>query len=380
VIADVFHPAYLSYDFGPQHPFSPVRLAMLVDLLDALGCPIRAEVPEPATREEILSVHDERFVASVEAADRGEPVANPEELGLGTPDDPVFPGMDLAARYLAGGTLQAARLVAEGKADAALQLGGGLHHAQRDRASGFCVYNDVAVAIQYLLDRGLTVAYVDIDVHHGDGVQAIFYNNADVLTLSLHESGQYLFPGTGELYELGGGAGRGRSVNVPLEPFTEGESYLQAFNAVVPPVLSWFRADVLVVQAGADAHFADPLADLLLTTRDYEKLFRALVDVGRESCGGRMIFTLGGGYDLASVPRVWALLYLVLHDLPLPDTLPEAWRERWQEKLGTVLPAHLHDSNPGYPPVERREEISSRNRAVTDRLLDSLMPYWYLAS
>ncbi|MGE5235200.1 MAG: acetoin utilization protein AcuC [Acidobacteriota bacterium] len=380
MVADVFHPAYLTYDFGPHHPFSPVRLAMLVDLLDALGCPVHPELPEPATRAELLSVHGDHFVSSVEAAERGEPIPDPEEVGLGTPDDPVFPGMDLAARYLVGGTLLGARLIQEGRADVVLQMGGGLHHAQRDRASGFCVYNDVAVAIRHLLDRGLSVAYVDIDVHHGDGVQAIFYNTPDVLTVSLHESGQYLFPGTGEIYELGAGPGRGRAVNVPLEPFTEGESYLAAFKAVVPPVLSWFRADVLVVQAGADAHFGDPLADLLLTTRDYEKLFRSLSDLGRKFCRGKMIFTLGGGYDLASVPRVWALLYLVLHDLPIPEALPVSWRERWEQRLGVPLPVALHDPNPGYAPVERREEIATRNRSVTDRLLDSLMPYWYLAS
>jgi acetoin utilization protein AcuC len=378
-VIDVYHPAYLSYRFGPGHPFDPVRLEMTIDLLDALGHPVEAMQPEPATRDDLLTVHSAEYVACVEAASRGEGVANPDEVGLGTPDNPVFPGMDLAARYLVGGTLLAAHVLAEGTADRVLQLGGGLHHAQRDHASGFCIYNDLAVAIRYLTSRGMSVAYVDIDVHHGDGVQAIFYDDPNVLTISLHESGRYLFPGTGEVYELGSGEGRGRKVNVPLHPFTEPESYLAAFKAVVPTALASFRPDVLVVQAGADAHVGDPLAELLLTTQAYETLYRSLLELADRFCRGRALFTLGGGYDVGSVPRVWALLYLTLHGLPVAQELPGSWRRRWGERLGVELPVALHDSNPAYPTIPQSDEIAAHNRTVTARLLDSLMPYWYLA-
>jgi hypothetical protein len=187
--------------------------------------------------------------------------------------------MDEAARWQVGGTLAGARLICAGE-KRVLQLGGGLHHAQRNNASGFCVYNDLAIAIHHLARHGLWVAYLDVDVHHGDGVQQILYEDKRVMTISLHESGQYLFPGTGATHELGAGLGRGLKLNVPLEPFTEGESYLEVFDRVVPAAFEQFKPAVLVVQAGADAHFDDPLADLLLTTRDYEAIFRRVLAVG----------------------------------------------------------------------------------------------------
>lgn len=377
MVIDVYDPNYLAYDFGPGHPFSPVRGEMLLDLLEALGHPVSPMAPQPASREDLLTVHSEEYLSAVEEADRGERITDPDRFGLGTPDNPVFPGMELAGRYLVGGTLLGAHLLFYDKAKRVLQLGGGMHHAQRDRASGFCVYNDLAVAIRYLLDHGTTVAYLDIDVHHGDGVQAIFYDDPSVLTISLHESGQYLFPGTGEVHELGKLHGRGRKLNLPLAPFTESDSYLKAFSAVVPQALAWFRPDFLVVQAGADAHAGDPLADLLLTTQAYEALFQRILEYAEKFCKGRILFTLGGGYDARSVPRVWALLYLTVHGLPVASELPPEWRQRWQERLGVELPSAMHDPNPPFSPVPQREEIADHNRRVTDRLLDSLMPYWY---
>lgn len=214
----IFHPDYLAYDFGSEHPFSPVRLEMVVELLEALGEPVDFVEPPLARREEILWVHAERFVRRVEAASRGEDPGDLMQYGLGTGDTPVFPEMDRAARRLVGGTLEAARRIASGSAKRVLQLGGGLHHAQYDRASGFCVYNDLAVAIRYFLDQGLRVAYLDIDVHHGDGVQWIFYDEPRVLTLSLHESGRYLFPGTGHVHELGRGRRWAPSSTFPSSP------------------------------------------------------------------------------------------------------------------------------------------------------------------
>jgi acetoin utilization protein AcuC len=379
MVIDVYHPKYLAYDFGPGHPFSPVRVEMLLDLLDALGHPVHPEALEPATREDILTVHSEEYVRAVEEASRGEGTPDADRFGLGTPDNPIFPGMDLAARYVVGGTMLGANLLFYDKAKRVLQLGGGMHHAQRDQASGFCVYNDLAVAIRYLLDHGATVAYLDIDVHHGDGVQTIFYDDPSVLTISLHESGQYLFPGTGEIHELGSMYGRGRKLNLPLAPLTEADSYLQVFSAVVPQALAWFHPDFLVFQAGADAHMHDPLADLLLTTQAYETLFQRVLEYADKFCKGRILVTLGGGYDVRSVPRIWALLYLTVHGLPVTPDLPESWRKRWQERLGVDLPAAMHDANPAYPPIPQRQEVAAHNRKVTDRLLDSLMPYWYLA-
>ncbi|WP_243322080.1 acetoin utilization protein AcuC [Geothrix sp. SG200] len=372
----IYRPEYAGYDFGPEHPFTPARLAMLLDLIHTLGHATSPIAAPAATREEILAVHDEAYVAMVEALDRGESRPEAEQFGLGTPDNPIFPGMDLAARWLVGGTLHGARLLMEGAETRVLQLGGGLHHAQKNRAAGFCMYNDLAVAIRAMVRHGWRVAYLDIDLHHGDGVQSLFYDSDQVLTISLHETGHYLYPGTGHIQELGAGTARGLSVNIPLEPFTESESYLEAFDAVVPRALEWFSPHVLVVQAGADAHFADPLGDLALTTQTFQALYRRILDLAAERTQGRALFTLGGGYEAQVVARVWTILYLTLMDLPIPEQLPDAWLDRWRELLGPEVGRTLHDPVPAYPELPGREERNRRNGDVVARLMDSLFRYW----
>jgi len=373
----IYHPAYQKYAFGENHPFSPVHIEMMLELLHALGHRVQMVEPEPATREDILSVHEDYYVRRVEALSEGQIVLDCEDYGLGTPDNPAFPGMDEAARWLVGGTLCGARLICENGEKRVLQLGGGLHHARRNFASGFCIYNDLAIAISFLARQGLWVAYLDIDVHHGDGVQQILYEDKRVMTISLHESGKYLFPGTGEVHELGAGLGRGLKLNLPLEPFTEGESYLEVFEQVVPAALRQFRPGVLVVQAGADAHFDDPLADLMLTTRTYETIFQRILELADTFTAGRVLFTLGGGYSLRATPRVWTILYLLLHDLPVVHDLPAAWWEKWTGLLGEKLPKTLHDPNPGHADIPNRQEIVHRNRQVANRLLDAASLYWF---
>jgi acetoin utilization protein AcuC len=373
----IFHPAYSRYSFGDAHPFSPVRVEMMLDLLEALDHPARVVAPEPATRQDLLRVHSEYYVRRVEALSAGEEVPDCQDYGLGTPDTPAFRGMDEAARWLVGGTLHGARLICEGGEKRVLQLGGGLHHARRNYASGFCVYNDLAIAIDYLTGHGLWVAYLDIDVHHGDGVQQILYEDKRVMTISLHESGQFLFPGTGSVHELGSGLGRGLKLNLPLEPFTEGESYLEVFDQVVPAALRQFRPGVLVVQAGADAHFDDPLADLMLTTYDYEAIFRRILEWADLFTAGRVLFTLGGGYALRAAPRVWTILHLLIHDLRVVGDLPEPWRRKWKATLEDGVPAALHDPTPSRFDIPNREEIAHRNRQTAQRLLEGARPYWF---
>jgi acetoin utilization protein AcuC len=373
----VFHPAYPKYSFGEDHPFSPLRVEMALDLLEALGHRVAPVEPELARTEDLLSVHDDYYVRRVKALGEGQSVPDCKEYGLGTPDTPAFPGMDEAARAHVGGTLHGARLIYEGKAKRVLQLGGGLHHARRNAASGFCVYNDLAIATKYLTARGHWVVYLDIDVHHGDGVQQILYDDRRAMTISLHESGKYLFPGTGEIHELGSGVGRGLKLNVPLEPMTEGESYLEVLDQVVPAALDHFKPAVLVVQAGADAHFDDQLADLMLTTRDYEAIFRRILGWADRFTKGRVLFTLGGGYSLRAAPLVWTLLYLLLHDLPVPEELPRAWRTRWKRILGERFRPAFHDPVLPSTLVPNRAEIAHRNRQVADRLLEAARPYWF---
>jgi acetoin utilization protein AcuC len=195
--------------------------------------------------------------------------------------------------------------------------------------------------------------------------------------MSLHESGKYLFPGTGEIRELGSGVGRGLKLNLPLEPFTEGGSYLEVFEQVLPAALRQFCPDVLVVQAGTDAHFDDPLSDLMLTTRDYEALFRRILAWADEFTAGRVLFTLGGGYSFRAAPRVWAILYLVMHDLPVIRDLPESWRSKWSHTSENELPHTLHDPNPSHADIPNRYEIAHRNRQVAERLLDLTRQYWF---
>lgn len=376
----IYSPSYRLYDFGAHHPLSTVGQELALELLAACGHRAAFAEPEPATREDLLTVHGEDYVRAVEALSAGEPVPHPEAWGLGTADTPVFPGMDPAARLPVGGTLAAARLLREGKAERALNFGGGFHHARASRASGFCVYSDVGVALRHLANRGWWVSYLDLDVHHCDGVQSIFYADDRVQTISLHESGLHLFPGTGGIHELGEGMGRGLAINVPLEPFTDGESYLEVFELTVPRALEAFGPRALVVQAGADAHFDDPLADLCLTTRTYETLFRRVLDLASSLTAGRVLFTLGGGYSPLAAARVWAILYLVLNDLPVPETIPggpfEVRAGEWAVPEGNPV-ASLHDPAPAPPPPPRREEIALRNRQVASRLLDALVPYWY---
>ena len=372
----IYHPAYQDYNFGPEHPFTPARLEMILELLEALSDPFNPVTPPLATRADLLTVHEEDFIDQVVAAGADQPLPRARHFGLDTPDVPAFEGMDKAARALVGGTLHGARLLTEGQATKVLQFGGGFHHARERFASGFCIYNDLSVAIRHLTAHGFRVAYLEIDVNHGDGVQWIHYAEENVLTISLHESGSYLFPGTGGIHELGRGAGHGFKLNVPLEPYTMDAGYLEVFERVVPHALSWYRPDVLVVQCGADAHYQDPLAHLLLTTHAYQTLFHRIVALANRYAGGRALFTLGGGYDLDATTRIWTMLYLLLQGRPLPERLPEAWRSRWEKRLGRPLTPTLLDDPPDFN-IQGRADIEAQNRSISRRLLEMAAPLWY---
>lgn len=365
----LFHDRYLDYNFGPEHPFSPVRQELTADLLAALDHSIDPVEPPVASRSDVRRVHSESFVETVEAASAGTVPPQARDFGLNTGDVPIFDGMDAATRGLVGGTLHGARLIAQGDATRVLQFGGGLHHAHREQAAGFCVYNDLSVAIDFLRKQDLRVAYIDIDVHHGDGVQELHYDDPGVLTVSLHESGRYLYPGTGDVTEIGEHAGRGTSVNVPLAPYTESDSYLDCFERVVPPLLDLFGPDVLVAQCGADAHFRDPIGDLRLTTHTYETLFRRLLDLADKHTDDRLLCTQGGGYQFDAVARVWALLTLIVQGHELPSSLPPDWREAWQHRTDTAISPTLHDAVPSFE-ASQQEAVAEENRATCDRVLE----------
>ncbi len=349
---------------------------MVIDLLKELNLLKDFIQPEPVPPEKLFTIHSPEYVKVIESLSLSKNEVDAELYGLGTLDNPIVHGMAEAARYQVGGTLLGAKMLIENKTSKVLQMGGGFHHAHSSLASGFCIYNDIALAIKAMTDAGWHVAYLDLDVHHGDGVQEIFYSDDKVMTISLHESGEYLFPGTGWIYELGQGMGRSLKLNVPLEPFTEGESYLEVLNKVVEPALSWFKPDALVVQAGADAHFTDPLADLLLTTYDFEKIFRRVLELVDSKCKGKVLFTFGGGYSVAAAFRIWTILYLLVFNYEIPIKLPEEWRKKWEKKINKDIPATIHDSLPGFEPIPRKPEIEKHNLETARRLLDSVAADW----
>lgn len=372
----IYNPDYRQYNLGAEHPFSPLRVEMVLDLLKELGHVPEFTRPEEVGPEELEAVHASEYIKALEAVSAGETVAEIGKYGLGTADNPIVSGMAAGARKIAGGTLSGARMLLDGSARNVLQLGGGFHHAQRSLAAGFCLYNDLALAINEMTAHGWHVAYLDIDVHHGDGVQQIFYSNEKVMTISLHESGEYIFPGSGWVHELGRGMGRSLKLNLPLEPFTEGQAYLEALEKVAEEALYWFKPDALVVQAGADAHFSDPLADLMLTTQDYERLFMKIFELSETLCNNRLLITLGGGYSFQATARIWTILYHLFRRLELPDILPDSWRARWESKLKIKIPPRLHDSNPAFDPIPRKEEIVRANRDLVRNLLDAVAGDW----
>ena len=338
-----------TYDFGPSHPLRPLRLELTMGLSRELGLldrpNVRVESPEPADDEVLGLVHDRDYVAAVRRAPEDLMSRISSRYGLGTGDNPVFPRMHEAAALVTGASVAAARAVWTGTADHAVNIAGGLHHAMRDRASGFCVYDDPAVAVAWLLTQGAErVAYVDVDVHHGDGVQAAFYDDPRVLTISLHESGRFLFPGTGFPDELGADAARGTSVNVALPPGTGDAAWLRAFDAVVPPLLRSYRPQVLVTQLGCDTHALDPLAHLTCSVDGHRATYRALHRLAHEVCGGRWIATGGGGYEIVQVvPRSWThAIAEVVGETVTGDT-PAEWREWAAGRAGERAPIALGD-------------------------------------
>jgi acetoin utilization protein AcuC len=346
----VWSPAMTAYNFGPGHPMAPermdltVRLARSLGLLDLAHVAVRA--PEVASDAELETVHSPEYVEAVRRVSE-DPAWPDEARGLGTEDDPAFAGMHEAAARLGGGSLLAASAILDGSALHAVNFGGGLHHAARDRASGFCIYNDSALAIQRLLDGGIgRVAYIDVDAHHGDGTESIFWDDPRVLTISLHESGLTLFPGTGFANEIGGPHAQGSAVNVALPSGTGDAGWLRAFHAVVPQLVGAFEPEVIVSQHGCDSHRLDPLAHLNISVDGQREAASAVGNLASRHCGGRWIATGGGGYNVTGVvPRSWSHLIAIAAGRPVPlrALVPEDWRSYVEDKFGIATPGLMGD-------------------------------------
>src|SRR5437899_1887763 len=308
----VWDESLVAYDFGPSHPMAPVRVELTVMLMRELGlleAPNLTVVPAPfPADDDLLRVHD---AAYVEAVRRCGADGRPDLThGLGTEDDPVFIGMHEASAHVLGATVEATRSVWSRQSQHALNVSGGLHHAMRDHASGFCIYNDVSAGIAFALENGAErVAYIDVDVHHGDGVERAFWDDPRVLTISLHESPRVLFPGTGWAYDVGGKSAEGYAVNVPLPPGTSDEDWLRAFDAVVPPLIGAFQPELIVSQHGCDSHYLDPLAHFVLSLDGQRRAYELIHELAHQHAAGRWVATGGGGYEIVGVvPRAWSHL------------------------------------------------------------------------
>jgi acetoin utilization protein AcuC len=374
----VYGPRSLDYDFGPGHPLTPRRFGPSIDLLRELGA-TPGLAPEPAPDEELRWCHEQDYIDVVRRFS-DDPSGGYPEAGIGGTDNPAFLGMHEAGAAVAGGSIRAMEAILRGDVEHAQHPGGGLHHAMADRASGFCIYDDPALAIARCRRDGLRVLYVDVDVHHGDGVQRLFYADPGVLTLSVHELWWTFFPGTGTVDEIGAGPAAGTSVNVPLSPLTGERAWSTAIGTLLPELAAAFGPDVIVSQHGADSHAWDPLAHLNVTTTAMGEVARLVDRLAHLHAGGRWLATNGGGYDAYRVvPRAWALTWLAGEHREVPDELPAAWRDRWSEEAArfgqTPLPERFIDApNAGLPQDADQEASDARAVATTGLVRRVLVP------
>ncbi|WP_102345260.1 acetoin utilization protein AcuC [Bacillus sp. Marseille-P3661] len=371
---------YQAYKFNESHPFDQKRIELTTDLLLSLGVLETSDMisARMATDDEIALIHDPNYIEAVKKAGRGE---LPEEIannyGLGTEDVPMFENMHEASAFLVGGTLTAVDLVMEGKAEHALNLGGGLHHGFRGKASGFCIYNDSSIAIKYIQEKyGARILYVDTDAHHGDGVQWSFYDDPTVCTFSIHETGRYLFPGTGNVSERGAGAGYGYTFNIPVDAFTEDESWLDCYFTSLREVANFFKPDVILTQNGVDSHYLDPLTHLSATMNIFRHIPKLAHRIAHEYCNGKWIAVGGGGYDhWRVVPRAWSLLWLEMidkQDEVANGSLPLEWIEKWQPLAPVKLIPTWDDPANLYPPIPRKPEITEKNAQTVQKAIQQI--------
>ena len=346
------------YDLGPNHPLRPERLRMTYELASACGLldgdpqvveTACGELVEPvsASESDILTFHKPAYVQVIKELSRGINAPDAWRFGFGPGDNPPFPGMYEASLLYTGASITAAELIMSGHTRCAFNVSGGLHHAKPANASGFCTFNDPVIAINRLMKAYDRIAYIDIDAHHGDGVQEAFYNTNRVLTISIHESGEYLFPGTGDVHEIGEGDGKGYSVNIPLAPATPDDVYVWAFHEIVPPLTSAYNPQVIVAQLGADSHFQDPLTHLCLTSRGFTEVVRMIVGFGIP-----LVALGGGGYNISVVPRLWTLAYAEMLHRELPDEIPDAFALTYNLH-------HLHDPSEPVATDRQRESVKT---------------------
>jgi len=370
--AFIYSDDFARFDYGPGHPLKPFRLKLTYELIRAYGLlslpDVRVVEAEPAEEEDLLLYHTRDYLDVLKAANSGIEMPGAERYGIGPGDNPVFKGVYDWSKLVTGASLQAAELVDSNEVAIAFNISGGLHHALASRASGFCYINDPVIVISSLLKKGRRVAYIDIDAHHGDGVQEAFYGTDKVLTISLHESGRYLFPGTGFEGETGEGEGKGCSVNIPLPPFADDELFVYAFTEVVPLLIERFRPDIVVSQLGVDSFRTDPLAHLNYTTNGFCEVVGKIKELSP-----RWIALGGGGYEITNVARAWTLAWAIMNNVAAPDKLaddlPEAFLKRYLlEGFRSVKLRDAEHREEGAEKEMMRQEV----RRVVARIRDQI--------
>ena len=366
----IYTDAYLDYDYGPTHPLRIIRLKLTYGLIKSYGLldlPSVQFIPTiKAEEKDLAAFHSEEYLNILKQANEGYPMEDAYFYGLGPGDNPIFPGLFNLSLLLTGATLQAVDFVADGKGEIAFNIAGGLHHAMRARASGFCYINDPVIGIMRLLNRGKRVAYIDIDAHHGDGVQKAFYETNQVLTISLHESGHTLFPGTGFEYEFGEGEGEGYSVNLPFPPHTEDEVYVWVFDEVVPELVHAFKPDVVVTQLGVDTFYDDPLTNLHLSIFGFERILKKI-----KNLAPRWVALGGGGYNISNVARAWTLAWAVMNGIELNEKLPESFLK---EAVEFGIEEKELRGRLGTPPHSQNKENRMEMERVVHYIKETVLP------
>ena len=368
--AFIYSDAYLDYDYGPTHPLKIIRLKLTYELIRAYGLldlpAVQTIITRRAEEEDLAIFHSRDYLNMLKQANNGHVQGSTYSYGLGPGDNPIFAGLLDWSLLVTGATLQAVEFVTKGEGEIAFNIAGGLHHAMKSRASGFCYINDPVIGILKLLDQGKRVAYIDIDAHHADGVQAAFYGTNRVLTISLHEAGYTLFPGTGFEYEIGEGEGEGYAVNLPFPPYTDDEAYVWAFEEIVPPLIHAFRPDVVVTQLGVDSFYNDPLTNLQLSMFGFEKVVRRIKELAP-----RWVALGGGGYDVSNVARAWTLAWAVMNGIELSDELPKSYVEK-AAKVG-IHEKELRGS-PKFSSSTQSKEIRMEVERFVDYLKKTVFP------
>jgi acetoin utilization protein AcuC len=368
--AFIYTDAYFDYDYGLTHPLKIVRLKLAYELIKACGLLSLSSVQyiptQKAEDEDLALFHSRDYLQALKQVSDGHFDQDVYAYGLGPGDNPIFKGLYDWSLWVVGATLQAIDFVMNGEGDIAFNIAGGLHHAQKSKASGFCYVNDPVVGISKLLRRGKRVVYLDIDAHHGDGVQWAFYGTPQVLTISLHETGYTLFPGTGFESEIGVGEGEGYSVNIPLLPYTDDETYLWAFEEVVPPLIRAYQPDLVVTQLGVDTFYNDPLTKLNLSIHCFEKVLRRI-----KAIAPRWVALGGGGYDISNVARAWALAWGVMNGVEMNESLPEAYIEM-SGRFG-IYEKELRGRN-SPPRYSKREDVQRDTDRVVQYIKKVVFP------